>query len=256
MTPGEFARRVRNKARPPLPIFALLNRSKQKFECPICNYFGPFADLDSFAGLRKHAMCPRCGALERHRLQYLTVRDVLAGRNLQELRILHVAPEKCMRQYFACRSSRYETTDLYMEGVDHRADIRQLPFSDGSYDLVYCSHVLEHIREDRKAVAEIQRVLRPGGLAMLPVPVVCEKTIEYPEPNPREAGHVRAPGQDYFELYKDFFSKVQVYRSGSFSEKYQLFVYEDRTVWPTKECPLRRPMRGERHEDFVPVCYS
>jgi SAM-dependent methyltransferase len=253
---NQFLRSVRNKVRPPLPLFRLLNRNKERFECPICGYEGPFADFYSFAGFRKHARCPRCRGLERHRLQYLVLRNVLSVLNNQETKILHFAPEEFFRQMFSQRFARYETADLLGEGVDHKVDIRDLPFKDGSYDFIFASHVLEHIRDDRKAIKEIRRVLRPNGIAILSVPIVCARTIEYPEANPHEAGHVRAPGLDYSERYKEHFARVEVHASGAFPEKYQLFVYEDRSGWPTPDCPLRPPMPGERHADFVTVCYA
>jgi predicted SAM-dependent methyltransferase len=170
--------------------------------------------------------------------------------------MLHFAPEEFLRQIFSRRFVEYETADLFMAGVDHKVDIQQLPFDDGSYDLVFASHVLEHIQDDMQALKEIRRILRPGGCAVLPVPIVSEHTIEYSEPNPYEAGHVRAPGPDYFDKYKQFFRRVDVHSSDSFPAEHQLFVYEDRTQWPTPECPMRRPMQGEKHADFVPVCFA
>ena len=143
-----------------------------------------------------------------------------------------------------------------MEGVDHTVDIQHLPFKEATYDVIFASHVLEHIRDDRQAIGEVRRVLRPKGMAFLPVPIVCAETIEYPEANQYEAGHVRAPGPDYFERYKEYFSRVEIHTSESYPEKHQLFIYEDRSRWPTKECPLRPPMQGWRHPDFVPVCYA
>ena len=246
--------RLRNRVRPPLPIFRLLNRGKQQFECPVCNYAGPFADLHGFAGIRRHAMCPRCDALERHRLQYLVVSDFLTKRDGLAMTMIHFAPETFFREMFSKRFGKCEPADLFMEGVDHKADLLSLPFPDESYDVVYASHVLEHIKDDMKAIREISRVLKPNGVAILPVPVVCEKTIEYEVANPSEAGHVRAPGLDYFEKYRTVFGRAEIYSSDSFPEKNQLFVYEDRTAWPTRECPLRPPMPGSRHLDFVPVC--
>jgi SAM-dependent methyltransferase len=252
----QLFRRVRNKIRPPEPLFRLLNRNQERFECPICGYEGPFASLSNWGGFRKHAICPRCDGYERHRLQYLVMRDVLSVFSGRETTMLHFAPEKFFTQMFSRRFTRYETADLFMEGVDHKVDIPDLPFEDGTYDFIFASHVLEHIRDDSRAIKEIRRVLRPNGIAVLPVPIVCEKTIEYPQANPYEAGHVRAPGRDYFERYKEHFGSVQVYASDSFSQKYQTFVYEDRSRWPTLECPLRPPMLGRKHADFVPVCYA
>jgi SAM-dependent methyltransferase len=248
--------RIKNKIRPPLPLFRILHRHEERFECPICGYEGPFANFSSFAGFRKYATCPHCGSLERHRLQYLVVQEAVSGRNGQEIKMLHFAPEKFFHQMFSRRFTKYETADLFMAGVDHNVDIQDLPFEDGTYDFVFASHVLEHIRGDRKAIQEIRRVLRPNGIAILPVPIVCEKTIEYPEANPYEAGHVRAPGVDYFDKYREYFGRVEVHASGSFPQKYQLFVYEDRSRWPSPQCPLRPPMPGKKHADFVPVCYA
>jgi SAM-dependent methyltransferase len=253
---SSIVQRLRNRARPPLPIFRVLNRAKEQFECPVCNYAGPFADLHGFAGTRKHAMCPRCDALERHRLQYLVISDFLSQRNGSAMKMVHFAPEPFFRKMFSERFGKYETADLFMKEVDHKADLLSLPFPDESYDIVYASHVLEHIKDDMQAIREIGRVLKPNGVAILPVPMVCEKTIEYAAPNPSEAGHVRAPGLDYFEKYRKIFDRAEIYSSSSFPEKYQLFVYEDRTAWPTKECPLRPPMQGSRHLDFVPVCFK
>ena len=255
MAATQFLRRVNNKVRLPLPVFRLLNRGKARFTCPVCLYDGPFLDFSSFAGVRRHAKCPSCGALERHRLQYLAATRAFNSVNTTTARMLHFAPEAFLMKLFAARFSKYETADLFMEGVDHRVDIQDLPFEDASYDVVYASHVLEHIRNDRQAVKEIRRVLKPGGIAILPVPIVCDRTIEYPEPNPHEAGHVRAPGLDYFDRYKEFFSTVEVQASDSFPEKHQLFIYEDRTKWPTPECPMRLPMDGPRHSDYIPICH-
>lgn len=91
---------------------------------------------------------------------------------------------------------------------------------------------------------------------MLPVSLVADKTIEYGGPNPYESGHIRACGMDYFERYERAFRRVERIASDAFPEKYQLFIYEDRTVWPNDKCPLRPAMPGERHIDIVPVCYA
>ena len=238
-----------------LRLFRLRFAHKPAFECPVCGFRGPFADLSPKTGTRRHAQCPACGALERHRLQYVVMRGLLEDRNTPAMAMLHVAPEPFLREFFRSRFGTYETADLEMPDVDHRVDLTRLPFADASYDLVYASHVLEHIRDDHAAIAEVRRVLRPGGVAVLPVPIVAARTIEYPEPNPNETFHVRAPGLDYFDRYERWFARVERHTSESLPERFQPFIYEDRTRWPTPECPLRPPMPGERHLDVVPVCY-
>lgn len=213
-------------------------------------------DVAASTGLRKHAECPNCHALERHRLQFLVVEKLLSDVNLTNLKMLHFAPEPFFQKYFSKRFDQYETADLMMKDVDHNVDLQGLPFDDGSYDFVFASHVLEHIPDDEKALSEIRRILKPNGMAILPVPVVAEKTIEYPEPNPNETNHVRAPGIDYFDRYERHFSRVEKFSSDSWQEQYQLFVFEDRSRLPTEESPLRSAMHGEKHIDIVPVCYS
>jgi SAM-dependent methyltransferase len=203
-----------------------------------------------------HASCPQCGALERHRLQYLALEKILQQFDCASRAMLHFAPEAFMREYFKNRFRVYETADLAAGNVNHNVDIQALPFEDARYDLVFASHVLEHVPDDRKAIAEIRRILKPGGIAVLPVPVVADQTVEYPAPNPHESGHVRAPGYDYFDRYRTHFARVDLIDSRGFPAEYQLFVYEDRSMYPTAACPLRRPVAGERHHDVVPICYA
>lgn len=232
----------------------LMHPRKQKFKCPVCCYQGPFRDITPETGLRRHAECARCGSLERHRLQYLVMEKVFSGLDTKAMSMLHFAPEHFFKPIFSQRFGTYETADIDMPNVDHAVDLCALPFPDGVYDVVYASHVLEHIRDDRKAISEIRRVLAPGGIAVLPVPLVSGSTIEYPEPNPHEAMHVRAPGPDYFDRLRPFFASVDICSSADFPEESQLFVYEDRTTFPRPNHTFRTAMAGDRHVDMVPVC--
>ncbi|MEL6469745.1 MAG: class I SAM-dependent methyltransferase [Cyanobacteria bacterium J06623_4] len=244
------------KSRIDFIAFRLQNNAKERFECPVCGYAGPFMDVTPVTGVRKHAACPNCHALERHRIQFLVVEEVLKEIDTTHLRMLHFAPEPFFREYFSNRFVQYETADLSMKGVDYNVDIQKLPFDENVYDFVFASHVLEHIPDDEKALSEIRRILKPNGVAILPVPIVADKTVEYSAPNPYEDYHVRAPGLDYFDRYEHYFSRVDKFRSDAWPEKYQLFVFENRSQWPTEECPLRPSMRGPRHVDIVPVCYA
>jgi len=176
--------------------------------------------------------------------------------DFKKVSFLHFAPEDFFREQFRSRFAKYETADLFMENVDHKVDITKLPFADASYDFICASHVLEHIEDDRLALKEIARVLAPGGIAILPVPMVADQTVEYPEPNPLEFYHCRAPGPDYFDVYREFFSRIDEYESSSFDPRHQIYVYEDRTGWPTAEMPLRPSQQGVKHIDYVPVCYK
>ncbi len=244
------------KRRSLLLSYRLGNLGKEKFECPICHYSGPFEDVAPPTGLRRHAKCPQCSALERHRHQYLVIQSVLEGLNTSPMKMLHFAPEECLKSLFLERFGVYETADLYMSNVDHNVDLQNLPFSDSSYEFIFASHVLVCIPNDGKAIQEIRRALKPGGIAILHDPVASEVTIEYPEPNPYEGYSVRAPGLDYSDRCIPYFSRVEKYSSGSWPERYQLFEYEDRSMFPTAECPLRPRMTGEKHADVVTVCYA
>ena len=231
---------------------ALISRLWQvgqpEFKCPICGYEGHFTTVRRKTGSRKYAECPSCNAFERHRLQYLVLEKIFSTNDPGEMSMIHFAPEQFFENYFRERIAAYETADLYMKDVDHIVDLQDLPFDDASYDFVFASHVLEHVPDDAKAIREIRRILRPGGLAVLPVPVVVERTVEYPAPNPSETNHVRAPGYDYCERYELVFDRVERYTSEDFSQHYQLYVYEDRTRYPTKEVPLRTPAATCAHD--------
>jgi ubiquinone/menaquinone biosynthesis C-methylase UbiE len=151
------------------------------------------------------------------------------------MRVLHFAPEAFLGKKFAGMFRSYATADIDPRGVDYMIDLtKPLPFAARSFDLVYASHVLEHIADDRAALENIRRVLAPNGI---------------------EVGHVRAPGLDYYRRYEPFFRKITIFVSEDFSENFQTFIYEDRSHWPTPEMPLREPMGGIRHPDAVPICY-
>jgi SAM-dependent methyltransferase len=152
--------------------FAALFR-KERF-CPCCGWrgfrFEPFGNIM----VRRHdAQCPICGSLERHRAAVVLLRGKIpAGQ-----KVLHIAPEQIMIPWLVSLSSEYLNVDLYRPAM-RRMDITATRLPDGSKTLVWCSHVLEHIRDDRKALSEMFRVLEAGGLLVLQVPIKGDKTIE------------------------------------------------------------------------------
>src|ERR1700694_5353852 len=105
---GRAARVAKNTLVAPIPY-----GRGGPYRCPICQYRGPFVNEKPETGLRKHARCPRCNGLERHRLQWV----VLGPLPAPGPRLLHVAPEACLSGLLrsACR---YETADLVMPRVD------------------------------------------------------------------------------------------------------------------------------------------
>ena len=227
----------------------------KQFACPICLFEGRFVTNRSSSGQRYAAICPKCKSAERHRLQFLTMQELKKSIDFSELSLLHIAPEAALGKILRSWFGTYTTADINSAGVDVVVDLTAADLPDESYDVVYASHVLEHIPADNLALKEIVRILRPGGFAVLPVPLVCEVTIEYPEPVTTEFGHVRAPGYDYYERYEAHFSSIQTFSSEDFDERYQLFVYEDRSRYPTIACPYRVSSQGARHRDIVPIAY-
>jgi SAM-dependent methyltransferase len=197
--------------------------------------------------------------MERHRLQRYALSQVAALLDdRQPVRILHIAPEKSISgplRELGGRGGVYVTGDLSARDVDLHVDLREMSqFSDGSWDLIWASHVMEHIDDDAAAIAEIERVLSPSGVAVLPVPINADSTVEYGAPCEADFQHVRAPGLDYFDRYRRAFRSVSVVTSADAPSSIQPWVIEDRTVFPTKALPDRPPQSGQRHIEAVPIC--
>ena len=224
------------------PIFKLINiNSKHKYICPICNYKGPFMDKNN----RHHAKCPKCGELERARMAMLVINEIYDDHKASQTDVLHISPENFLRKIFKKKYKSYISSDLYRKDVDHQFDIEEIPYPDNSFDLVFASHVLEYVKNDKKAINEIKRVLRPGGLALLPVPMLHDKTIDFEERPPNKR-IIRETGVDYFDRYREVFTEVKVYDPSSFDEKYNLTIdMEDESS--SKKRMYQLP-------NFLPVC--
>ena len=148
---------------------------------------------------RPDAICPGCGSHERHRTLWLYLSELLemkarplegpldnAGllEEARPLELLHFAPEHALRTRLASVPGvRYVTCDLDPAGVDVGADITAMPFAEGSFDAIVCSHVLEHVADDRAAMGELRRALRPGGWALVMVPIDAARARTYEDPH-------------------------------------------------------------------------
>ena len=227
------------------PLYRWLHPRKERFECPICGYRGPFKDK----GPRHHAKCPACGALERARLQFLVLQRLLADFSPAAKRALHVAPAAAFGGWLAARFGHYVTADLRRSDVDCRCDVQNLPFADASFDFIFASHVLEYPCDDRRAIGEMRRVLAAGGIAVLPVPLLGERTVDRARRHP-VSRLMHEPGLDYFDRMRRHFRRVDILTSEDVHPRCQPFV--------------RRPDGGERMPvrhapgvfvDMVPVCH-
>jgi SAM-dependent methyltransferase len=172
--------------------------------CPCCG-----GSFDRFCAHRERplAKCPRCGSLERHRLLLLFLADrtdILE----RPLELLHAAPEHALLLTLSRQPNlRYRTVDLDSPLAQDHADLMRLPYPAERFDVVLCSHVLEHVGDDRLALAEIRRVLVPGGRAVLmsPIDERRRETLEdddvlAPADRARvfgQADHVRRYGRDF-----------------------------------------------------------
>ncbi|MBK7727670.1 MAG: methyltransferase domain-containing protein [Gammaproteobacteria bacterium] len=164
------------------------------------------SDIDNFE-------CPRCGAhdRERHLVLYLEASGLLA--RLPGMRILHFAPERHLAVLIAALAPvEYRKCDLYPCAEDvEQMNIEHIPFPDHSFDMVIANHVLEHVGDDRRALAEIHRVLQAGGVAVLQTPYspVLHRTWSDPGITQEDArlqaygqeDHVRLYGRDIFERF-------------------------------------------------------
>jgi len=155
---------------------------------------------------RDNALCPWCLSLERHRILWKYLEDKTDIYSDKVIKVLHFAPEWHFQERFkAAPNIDYLSCDLDMPTAMDKQDITALTYADESFDMIMCNHVLEHIPDDRKAMSELFRVLKPGGWAILQTPMnQDEKTYEDDSiTNPKEReehfgqnDHVRLYGLD------------------------------------------------------------
>jgi predicted SAM-dependent methyltransferase len=184
-----------------------------KVECPICG--GHFKNFLPYGVKgRRNALCPKCLSLERHRLLWLFLKNK-TNFFTENLKVLHVAPEQPVYKKFRkMKNLVYTTADLNSPIADVKLDIQNIPFDDDSFDVVICNHVLEHVKDDKKAMSEIFRILKKDGFALLQVPIDVnrKKTFEDPtitDPKERERlfwqkDHLRLYGMDYADKLRNY----------------------------------------------------
>ena len=189
-----------------LRIVSLFMRG-DNFEDPINNK--TYKKLLPYGRLfpRNNALAPDSMSLERHRLMWLFVKEKT---NLltDKLRFLHIAPEYCFINIFkSMKNLDYITADLVSPWADVKMDVHNIPFADNSFDVIICNHVLEHVEDDKQAMKEIYRIMKPGGWGIFQVPIdtnsnETKEDSSIIDPKEREriywqSDHVRLFGLDY-----------------------------------------------------------
>lgn len=158
---------------------------------------------------RNNVLSPSTLSLERHRLLWLYLNDQTDFFTAPK-KVLHFAPEQAFYKLFRKQKNLdYTTTDLFSPLADVKADICNLPFKDNEYDVILCNHVLEHIPDDTKAMQELFRVLKPGGMAVLQIPQDLSRAVTFADDTVTDQkerakifgqyDHVRIYGRDYFD---------------------------------------------------------
>ena len=205
--PRRFLQRVASWA---VPVMGLAYRGRGR-ECPVCGShyrrFMPYGYVTS----REDALCPHCLSLERHRMIWLWLKE---SSNLFDgyPRLLHIAPEVSLMRHFKRHyrdNKNYITADLESPLADLHFDVQNIPLEDESIDVIICNHLLEHVEDDRRAMAELYRILKCGGWGIMLVPeergratTFEDDTITDPEERTRIFGqydHRRIYGRDYDE---------------------------------------------------------
>lgn len=163
--------------------------------------------------------CPRCGSSDRDRLYALFVRTFLARPANRPLRILDIAPAPILSQFLkSIADIEYRSADLFSPLADDIVDIMDMNiYADNAFDFIVCSHVLEHVPDDRKAIAELYRVLDNNGVAILMVPILLTAQITDEDPDETDVNvrWARFGQDDHIRMYAkhDYMSRV---REGGF----------------------------------------
>ena len=172
--------------------------------CPLCEQVTEFETFGIVP--RLNARCPVCGSLERHRFAWLYLSQFTDLFTPLKRSLLHIAPESCLSSKFrSLRHLDYITGDLHDGSAMLKLDITNITYPEASFDIIFCSHVLEHVNDDQKAITELYRVLSSSGWAIIMVPITVSQTFEDPritDPIARERvfgqhDHLRCYGPDF-----------------------------------------------------------
>lgn len=176
-------------------------------ECNICNF-----KMSKFISLENgNKLCPNCGSLPRTRRLWQTIEN-----NIQGKEVLHFSPSKSMSSKIRdANPKRYITTDYEDEfEADEKYDIQDIDVADNSFDIVICYHVLEHIPNDRKAMKELYRVLRPNGVCYIQTPFKEGEIYENENIKTKEQRLEHFGQEDHLRIYSADGLKLRLEEAG------------------------------------------
>lgn len=220
----------------------VLNKISKRYQCYICGHrfmkFEPLwrspkstpwfmREVGIIGSDPVNYGCPFCYSNDRERHLFLYFDRLNLWQSLQGASVLHFAPEeKLSERIKACEPQRYFMVDLYPKNPEiQRVNIMDIPYASGSFDFVICNHVIEHVTDDLRALAEIYRVMKPRGRAVLQTPYssTLARTIEDPGISTDQLrrivygqeDHVRAYGMDFFERLQAAGLRLKICRHDS-----------------------------------------
>ena len=212
--PRPFLIRLSYTIRPFLAFFLKGDKFTDPIDGKSFKTFLPYG----YGKQRDNVLSPSTLSLERHRLLWLYLKNETDFFTSKK-KVLHFAPEQAFYKRFRNMVNLdYVTTDLNSPLADVKADICDLPFKDNAFDVILCNHVLEHIPDDTKAMQELHRVLKPGGIGIFQIPQDLNRAITFEDDSITDKkerakifgqyDHVRVYGRDYFDKLRHIGFKV------------------------------------------------
>ena len=202
--------------------------------CPVCNknnvmiafpynfYFNKFYENGFvyspflFETLNlKNYKCSNCLATDRERLIAIYLKKYLKNQNKNGVKLIDFAPSKGLQPFLKKLDIIYRSADLLRENVDDKVDITDMNiYKDEAFDIFICSHILEHVKHDIKAMEELYRITKPDGIGLCLVPLILSLDSSVENEEYLKSEHLRWKyfGQnDHVRMYskKDFISRLQ-----------------------------------------------
>ncbi|MBC2714885.1 MAG: class I SAM-dependent methyltransferase [Desulfobacteraceae bacterium] len=219
--------------------FARGRKTSPKVFCPISEtFFDEFVPLfkaydPGLSTCEQPRISPDSGARDGLRLQWLYLKNETELFK-SNIRLLHFGPEYGFyKRFITMDNIRYFPVDKnnrkYSRDVGY-ADLAGLDFQTDAFDMIICNHILEHVDDDKQAIREMYRVLKPGGTAIITVPIDHSRSrshedasITNPKDREREFGqwdHLRYYGLDFHQkLASKGFTVKTVYYAKTFSSE-------------------------------------